>query len=272
MSLSTQEIDFLRDLVAEQSGNVVAPRQAYLLEQRLVPVAEKCGVSDVSALVNKVKSSSNPKISSQIAEAVTVNETSFFRDMHLFEAMRKTIIPKLIDSNQASRRIRIWSAACSSGQEIYSLAMVIREHFPELATWNVQILATDICEEMLAKSRSGQYSQLEVNRGLPVKKLIQFFDRQGSNWTAKPELRSLMEHRKFNLSKPWPYVGEFDMVLMRNVLIYFDMNSKQEIITRARRVLRSEGYFFVGSSETTIGLNIPFERELINDTVCYRPL
>lgn len=271
MSLSTQDIDFLRVLVAEQSGNVVAERQAYLLEQRLAPIATSTGLSDVSSLVRELRRAPNTQLKSKVAEAVTVNETSFFRDAHPFEALRTTIIPKLMEKRQATKSLSIWCGACSSGQEPYSIAMTIKEHFPSLNDWNVSILATDISDKMLTKSRNGEFSQLEVNRGLPARKLIFFFDRQGTSWVAKPELRSMIRHQKLNLAKPWAYLGEFDIVFMRNVLIYFDQPTKQEIICKANRVLRKDGYFFLGSSETAIGLNIPFNREIVDETVCYRP-
>lgn len=271
MSLSTQDIDFLRGLVAEQSGNVVAERQAYLLEQRLAPIATSTGLEDVSSLVNELRRSPNAKLKTRVAEAVTVNETSFFRDRHPFEALRTKIIPELIQRRETTKTLNIWSGACSSGQEPYTIAMTIREHFPVLNDWNVSILATDISEAMLAKSRSGEFTQLEVNRGLPAKKLIFFFDRNGTSWVAKPELRSLIRHQRLNLAQHWGYIGKFDIVFMRNVLIYFDQPTKQDIICRANRVLRKDGYFFLGSSETAIGLNIPFTREIVDETVCYRP-
>ena len=271
MSLSTQDIDFLRVLVAEQSGNVVAERQAYLLEQRLTPIATSSGLENVSSLVQELRRTPNTRLKSKVAEAVTVNETSFFRDNHPFEALRTQIIPELIEKRSTTKTLSIWCAACSSGQEPYSIAMMLKEHFPVLNDWRVNILATDISEEMLTKSRNGEFSQLEVNRGLPAKKLVYFFERKGTQWIAKRELRLMIRHQRLNLAKNWPYLGEFDIVFMRNVLIYFDQPSKQEIICKANRVLRKDGYFFLGSSETTIGLNIPFNREIVDETVCYRP-
>jgi chemotaxis protein methyltransferase CheR len=270
MSLSTQDIEFLSGLVAEQSGNVVSHRQAYLLEQRLTPLAKENGKADIHELVEDVKRSKNRILSQKIAEAVTVNETSFFRDGHPFEALRKSIIPEMIAARQTKKSLNIWCAACSSGQEPYSIAMTIREHFSELNDWKIRILATDISEEMLTKSRNGVFSQLEVNRGLPARKLVKFFDRQGTSWIAKPDIRSLIDCRSLNLSKPWPYLGEFDIVFIRNVLIYFDQSAKQDILCRAAKILKPDGFLFLGSSETTIGINVPLERKQKDDTVCYQ--
>ena len=271
MSLANTDIDFLRDLVAKHSGNVIAPRQVYLLEQRLAPLAQSMGVTDVPALVSQLRRSSNSKLSKDVAEAVTVNETSFFRDPHLFQALETGFIPEIAKRNAKSKEIRIWCAACSSGQEPYSTAMTIREGFPQLSDWNIKIIATDLSEQMLAKSRSGEYTQLEVNRGLPVKKLVRFFDRAGTTWRAKSELRNLIEHRRINLTQPWPYLGRFDIVFIRNVLIYFDQDKKRDILQRVCSVLNPNAYLFIGSAETIIGLGVPFERKEIHGTVCYRP-
>lgn len=271
MTLATADVEFLRDLVAKHSGNVIAPRQVYMLEQRLAPVAGQIGLEGVPDLVEQLRRSRDLRLSTQVAEAVTVNETSFFRDMHLFEGLRKSILPQVVAANQGQKSIRIWCAACSSGQEPYSLAMVIRESFPQLSDWKIRILATDLSQHMLDKSKSGQYSQLEVNRGLPIKKLVRFFDRKGAIWQAKPELRDMIEYRRMNLTQPLLLTGQFDLVLIRNVLIYFDQATKSDILTRIRRFLRPDGYLFIGSAETLIGLGIPLERKEINGTVCYRP-
>lgn len=270
MTLTTQDIDYLSVLVAEQSGNVVTHRQGYLLEQRLAPIAKQAGSESVHELVASLKKGNNKVNAQQIAEAVTVNETSFFRDNHPFDALKKSIIPELIEARKAQKSLNIWCAACSSGQEPYSIAMTIRENFPELNSWKIRILATDISEQMLAKSKSGTFSQMEVNRGLPARKLVCFFDRQGTDWIAKPDMRSMINCRSLNLSKPWPYLGEFDIVFIRNVLIYFDQSAKQDILCRAAKILKPDGFLFLGSSETTIGINVPLERKQRDDTVCYQ--
>ncbi|MFK7821646.1 MAG: protein-glutamate O-methyltransferase CheR [Planctomycetaceae bacterium] len=271
MALATKSIEFIRDLVEQQSGNVISPRQSYMLEQRLAPMAETMGLDDVEGLVNELRRTRNPKLSTDVAEAVTVNETSFFRDMHVFQALQKKILPDVIARNQQTKTIRIWSAASSSGQEPISIGMVIREHFPELSNWKIKIVATDLSEAMLTKCRSGQYSQMEVNRGLPVAKLVKFFSRNGSTWQVKPEVLGLIDYKRMNLTKPWSYMGQFDVVLIRNVLIYFELAAKADILQRVRGVLHPGGYLFIGAAETMIGMGAQYQREEIDATVCYRP-
>ncbi|MCA9203946.1 MAG: protein-glutamate O-methyltransferase CheR [Pirellulaceae bacterium] len=271
MSLSALDIDFLRDFVVRRSGNVLRGGHSDLLETRLLPVAKSCGLDTVQQLVTQLRRSEQPKLSDLVAEAITVNETSFFRDIHPFDALRKRIIPDLINRNQESREIRIWCAASSSGQEPYSIAMVLREFFSHLTDWTMHIVATDLSEKMVERSQAGQYTQLEIGRGLPVSKLVQFFERHGTVWQARQELRDLLHFRRMNLTTPWPYLGQFDVVFMRNVLIYFDQATKADVLRRVRRVIRRDGYLFLGSAETVIGLNVPFQREELDATVCYRP-
>lgn len=271
MILTPPDIDFLSGLVAQYSGNVIAQRQAYMLEKQLNPIAKSIGLEDVPSLVAEIRRTKDPVLSTKIAEAVTVNETSFFRDAHPFEAIKKKIIPDLVAKNHSRRELRIWCAACASGQEPYTLAMVIRENFPHLSDWKIKITATDISDEMLTKCRAGEYSQLEVNRGLPARTLVRFFDRAGSQWRAKPELKDMIDFSRLNLTSPFSSLGQFDMVFIRNVLIYFDQPTKQDILTRVRRVLRPDSYLFIGSVESTIGLNVPYRREEIDATICYRP-
>ncbi len=270
MSLTITDIDFVRDLVVKQSGNILRTGQSDMIESRLIPIAKSAGLTNVEALIAELKRSKSPRLSDQVAQAVTVNETSFFRDVHPFNALRSRIIPDVMKENAARRDLKIWCAASSSGQEPYTLAMVIREHFPTLSDWNVRILATDISEKMLAKCRSGEYSQLEVNRGLPARNLVRFFDRSGSVWTAKPELRNLIDFQKLNLTTAWPLTTPFDVIFIRNVLIYFDQPTKAEILRRTLRLLRPNGYLFIGSAETIIGLGLPLKREEIDGTICYR--
>lgn len=270
MPLTVTDIDFVRDLVVKQSGNILRTGQSDLIESRLAPVAKTAGLANVEQLIAELKRSRSPRLSDQVAQAVTVNETSFFRDVHPFNALRSRIIPDIMKENAARRDLKIWCAAASSGQEPYTLAMVIREHFPTLSDWNVRILATDISEKMLDKCRSGQYSQLEVNRGLPARNLVRFFDRSGSVWTAKQELQNLIDFQKLNLTTAWPLTTQFDVIFIRNVLIYFDQKTKADILSRTLRLLRPNGYLFIGSAETVIGLGLPLEREEIDGTICYR--
>lgn len=271
MILTAPDIEFLSGVVAEFSGNVISPRQAYMLEQQLTPIAKRVGLTSVTELVGKMRKTPSTILSTQVAEAVTVNETSFFRDNHPFVALEKKVIPDLIAKNKSTKKLRIWCAACSCGQEPYTIAMILRESFPQLRDWKVEIVATDLSDEMLRKSKAGEYSQLEVNRGLPVKKLVKYFERKGTAWQVKQELRDLISFRRLNLTTAFPPLGEFDIVFIRNVMIYFDRSTKEKILTRVRNVLRSDGYLFIGSAETTIGLSVPFKREEIDVSICYRP-
>ncbi len=271
MPIANPDIEFLRGIVADLSGNVIAPRQVYMLEQRLNPLAESLGLTDIDELVKELRRSHDPSLKTKVAEAVTVNETSFFRDVHPFEALRTSIIPELVKKNAAKKSIRIWCAAASTGQEPVSIAMTIREGFPELSNWKFDIVATDLSEDVLDRCRGGNYSQLEVNRGLPARKLIRFFERSGADWRTKPEIRDMIRYQRLNLTKPLTFMSQFDIVFIRNVLIYFDQPTKTDILNRVHRTLSPDGYLFIGSSETVIGMGLPYRREEIDATVCYRP-
>ena len=271
MPLANSDLDFLRDLVADLSGNVIAPRQVYMLEQRLTPLAERMGLVNLDALVAELRRSHDQSLRTKVAEAVTVNETSFFRDVHPFDALSTSIIPELVKKNATKRSIRIWCAASSTGQEPVSIAMTIRESFPELSNWKFDIVATDLSEDVLAKCRTGNYSQLEVNRGLPARKLVRFFERAGADWRTKPEIQDMITYQRLNLTKPLPFMSQFDVVFIRNVLIYFDQPTKTDILKRVHRTLNPDGYLFIGSAETVIGMGLPYRREEIDATVCYRP-
>jgi chemotaxis protein methyltransferase CheR len=272
MPLAPVEIAFLKQIIAERSGNVISANQDYLLESRLAPVAKSVGLPNVNALVAELKKQPGGYLPERIAEAMTINETSFFRDGAPFEALRTDILPTLIQKRSATKTINVWCGASSSGQEPYSIAMTIREFFNELNAWNVRILATDLSEEMVKRTAEGSYSQFEMNRGLPTALLVKHFDRNGANWRAKPELRKIIDARRMNLTGAWPTTTFYDVVFLRNVLIYFDQPSKERILTRIAKVMRPDGYLFLGGGETLINLNVPFLREPIGKTVCFRPV
>lgn len=271
MPLATADIELIRDLVAQRSGNRLSTEQGYLMETRLQPVAERAGLPNVERLVAELRRSKSATLHDSVSEALTINETSFFRDQHPFDALRERILPKLIESRRASKQLSIWCAASSCGQEPYSIAMLLKEHFPQLADWNVRILATDLSDEMLRKSADGIYNQFEVNRGLPAKLLMKFFDRSGAHWQLKPDVRRMVEFRKLNLTHPW-HMSSCDVVFLRNVLIYFDATTKAGILERVHRVLRPDGFLFLGGGEAILNPKLPFRREEIVKTVCYRPL
>lgn len=270
MSLAATDIDFLRDLIRKKSGNMVSSDQGYLLETRLSQLAQQEGLAGASDLVKRLRTLPGASLGDRVAETMTINETSFFRDPAMFEAVQKELLPKIIASRNSKRSLCIWSGAASSGQEAYSLAMMLRENFPQLLDWNVQICATDISDEMLARVASGEYSQFEVNRGLPAKMLIKYFERRGAIWRAKEELRKLIVCRKLNLTGLWPPLPQFDLVLMRNVLIYFDVPTKEQILARVKRSMAPDAMLILGGGETMLGMNAPFVRETIGKSACFR--
>ena len=271
MPLLASDIEYLCSAIAEKSGNVISASQSYLLESRLGPVAETAGLKDVHGLVAELRRNPRNPLHQEVAEAMTINETSFFRDMQPFDALRTDVLPKLIAERQSTKTLSIWCAASSSGQEPYSLAILLRTHFPQLNDWKVRIVATDISDEMVKRTKEGVYSQFEVNRGLPAPMLVKNFDRKGLNWHAKPELKKLIEPRKLNLTDSWPTIAKYDVVFIRNVLIYFDGSTKQQILTRIHQSLRPDGYMFLGGGETLIQMSVPFERLSLGKTACFRP-
>jgi chemotaxis protein methyltransferase CheR len=271
MSMTTVEFDYLRGLVREQSAIVLDSGKEYLVEARLAGLVREQGMSTVTDLVAKLRGVRDGPLHTQVVEAITTNETLFFRDPPLWETLRKEILPELVERRRTKRRLHIWSAACSSGQEPYSMAMLLAEHFGELAGWEVRILATDLSTAMLTRAREGSYSQLEVNRGLPAAMLVKHFGKEGMHWRAGPGLRRAVEFRPLNLDTAWPPLPRMDLVLLRNVLIYFDAATKRTIAGRMRRQLQPDGYLVLGAAENLLGLDDAVERVIFGRTICYRP-
>ncbi|MCA9169142.1 MAG: protein-glutamate O-methyltransferase CheR [Planctomycetales bacterium] len=271
MPLATADLDFLRDLVSRKSGNVISQQQGYLFESRLTSVLQRGGFPNLAALVMELRRNPKPALVDEIAEAMTINETSFFRDVAPFDALRTSVIPRLMQARASTKALTVWCAASSSGQEPYTLAMVFAEAGLLQNGWTVRITASDVSDEMLNRSRRGAYSQFEVNRGLPARMLIKYFDRRGTEWEVRPELKQMIDFRKVNLTDAWPYMPQFDVIFIRNVLIYFDRTKKQEILRKAHRMLKTDGFLFLGGGETLINLDTPYSRESVGNTVCYRP-
>lgn len=256
MAISTAEFNYVRDLTRRSAAIVIDPGKEYFIESRLAPLVQKQGCKTLSELIGLMQK--NPAFGALHAKAIdalTTNETFFFRDFQPFEVLRKHVVPRLLEQRAAQRRLSIWSAACSTGQEPYSLAMLLRESFPQLAQWQVSILATDLSPTVLAQARSGSYNQFEVNRGLPAPLLIKYFRKEADRWVVKDELKQGMEFRAMNLIEPWPIFPPFDVVLMRNVMIYFDVPTKQGILKKIRTCLQPRGSLFLGTAETTINLD-----------------
>lgn len=270
MSLATADFDYIRDVVRRRSAIVLEPGKEYLVESRLIPVARASGDATIGQLVQRMRKEPAGKLTEKVVEAMTTNETSFFRDNHPFEALRTRVLPELTRSRATERSLRIWCGASSSGQEPYTLAMVLQDALQLHPGWTTSLLATDISEEMLERTRQGRYSQLEVNRGLPVQLLVRHFDKVGTEWQIKPALRAMVTTRLLNLAQPLPALGRFDVVFLRNVLIYFDTDTKRAVLSRVRQVLRPDGYLFLGGAETTLGIDDAFERVVLDRATAFR--
>ncbi|GIU89044.1 MAG: chemotaxis protein methyltransferase [Acidimicrobiia bacterium] len=247
--LDLRDVEFLCALVHERSAIVLDTRKEYLLRARLEPLARKQGLSGLAELVDRLRADTG-RLTDLVVDALTTNETSWFRDVAAFEALRNVVLPKLVERRRSDRQLRIWSAAASTGQELYSVAMVLRDDFPEVLGWDVKLLGTDLSPSALARARAGRYSPIEMNRGLPSAALLRHFERDGFGWRAGEQLRSMVEWREMNLARSWPVLPPFDLVLLRNVLIYFDGTTKQQVFDRMARVLRLNGFLMLGSAET----------------------
>jgi chemotaxis protein methyltransferase CheR len=268
--LNSDDFAYIAKLIHDRSAIVLETGKEYLVESRLLPIARNEGCASVADLVARLRSLSINGLQQKVVEAMTTNETSFFRDLHPFETLKKTVLPELIAKRGDERKLNLWCAASSSGQEPYTIALILCEHFPALAHWTVRFLATDLSQEMVERARVGRYSQLEVNRGLPAPLLVKYFHRQGAEWRVKEELRRMVEFRQMNLVEAWPALPEMDVIFMRNVLIYFDVSTKKHILAKVRRLLRPDGYLFLGAAETTLNLDDGFERMQFEKAGCYR--
>jgi chemotaxis protein methyltransferase CheR len=270
MAITTAEFNYIRDLVQERSALMLEPGKEYLVEARLDPLARDEGFTSFSTMIESLRSRHSSELHRKVVEAMTTNETSFFREIRVFDMFKKTILPQIMALRAPQRTLNLWCAACSGGQEPYSFAMLMREHFPALAGWNVKFIASDISREMLGRARAGRYSQLEVNRGLPANLLVKYFQKYGTTWEISPDIRRTVEFREINLIHPWPSLPRMDVIFMRNVLIYLDADSKKTILGRAARLLDSEGYVLLGGAETTTHIDDSFESVLSGGAMCFR--
>jgi chemotaxis protein methyltransferase CheR len=271
MPMTKADFEFIRQLIQEESGMILDAEKRYLAETRLGRLAELEGYDSTSTMVKKLRNGERSgALARKAVEAMTIAETLFFRDVHPFDALRKLVLPDLLAKRAAERRLTIWSAACATGQEPYSIAMILQEEFSAVKDWTVSIIASDISMASLERAKEGRFHQIEVNRGLPAALLIKYFTQTGSDWQAKKELRRMIDFRRINLTETWPYLPLIDVVLLRNVLIYFDVETKKAILSRIRSQLRPDGYLFLGSSETTINLDAGFERVSFDHGACFR--
>lgn len=256
MDILAQDFAYVCDFARSAAAIVIEPGKEYFIESRLGPLVVGSGCKTFSEFIGLMRNGPAAGVlRAKVIDALTTNETFFFRDVLPFEIMRTTILPNLIAQRAAQRKLSIWSAACSTGQEPYSLAMLLRENFPQLAQWDVSILATDLSPTVLAQARAGNYSQFEVNRGLPAPLLEKYFTQQGDRWLVGETLKHGIEFRAMNLIEPWPSLPVFDLILIRNVMIYFDVPTKQMILKRLRSCLHPKGALFLGTAETTLNLD-----------------
>jgi chemotaxis protein methyltransferase CheR len=256
--VTPSDYEYLRTLLKDRSGLDLSADKQYLIESRLLPLSRKSGLSSISELVQKMKGGAT-SIISQVVEAMTTNETFFFRDKVPFDHFRDCIIPEILKARAGRKSIRIWCAAGSTGQEPYSLAMCLKEMGAALGGWRIEILATDLSQEVLEKSKAGIYSQFEVQRGLPIQMLVKYFKQNGELWQINADIRAMIQHRQLNLLHDFSQLGVFDVIFCRNVLIYFDQDTKINIFNRLARATEADGFLALGAAETVVGLTDAFK-------------
>jgi len=266
-----EDFEYLRKLVLDESANLIEPSRDALFETRLTPLARTVGAGTLHEFVGLLREDKMPHLNRAVAEAMTINETSFFRDIRPFEAIRSTVIPELLRQKGAERRLRIWSAASSTGQEAYSVAMLLLEHFPLLEQWDVKILGTDLSRQVIEYAERARYRRLEVNRGLPARLLLRYFERSGEEWEVVPKVRAMCEFRQVNLCAQLPELPVFDLVLLRNVLLYFPEPDRTLVFEDVHRLMNPKGYLILGNSEQAEDSTDKFEVESAGDTYLYRP-
>jgi chemotaxis protein methyltransferase CheR len=253
------DYEFLRKLLKERSGLDLSPDKQYLVESRLVPLARKAALGGITELVQKMKAGSAEALTADVIEAMTTNETFFFRDKTPFDHLKDTMLPALLQARSARRTLRIWCAASSTGQEPYSIAMCLKALGPAIAGWKIDIVATDLSQGVLEKSKAGIFSQFEVQRGLPIQMLVKHFTQVGEMWQLNPDIRAMVQHRQLNLLQDFSHLGMFDVVFCRNVLIYFDQDTKAGIFERLSKAVESDGFMVLGAAESVVGISDAFK-------------
>src|SRR5262249_21355224 len=253
------DYDYVRKLVKERSGLMLSADKQYLVESRLLPVARKIGAAGLPELIMKLKVPGGEALVVDVVEAMTTNESFFYRDKIPFDHFRDLIVPDMLKARASQRRIRIWCSAASTGQEPYSLAMILKELSSQLAGWRVEIIGTDLSTEVLEKAKAGIYSQFEVQRGLPIQMLVKYFTQHGETWQLSPEIRAMVQYRPLNLLSDFSHLGRFDVVFCRNVLIYFDQPTKIDVLGRIARIMEHDGVLVLGAAETVVGLTDAFK-------------
>ena len=257
--MNVDDFNLLAKLIKDRSGLTLTRDKAYLLESRLLPVARKWNLKNLDELVARLRTKQEQPLIRDVVEAMTTNESFFFRDIKPFDQFKQVVLPYLLQARAASRTIKIWSAACSSGQEPYTLGMILKEERQRLIGWNIDILATDLSTEILAKAQAGLYSQFEVQRGLPIQLLVKYFKQAGDRWQIDSAVREMVRYRPFNLLDELSGLGQFDVIFCRNVLIYFDQPTKQMVLERMAKQLAPDGFLYLGGAETVVGITDKFQ-------------
>lgn len=272
MKVGLPQFTFLCELLRKRTGVVIDGSKEYLVVARLMPIVRQRKIPSLDTLIDRIRKGLDPSLERDVLSAMMTHETSFFRDKSPFETLRKLLIPELIARRAAQRQLTFWSAACSTGQEPYSLAILLNEHFRDVVdSWRVRILATDFSEPVLARAREGVFSELEAARGLPPALLQKYFRPLQGKWSISQDCRRLVEFRTLNLNATWPMMPPCDVVLVRNVMIYFDVPTRAAVVERMRRVLRPDGSLFLGGAETLIGMDTRYDRLTGVGCSYYRP-
>jgi chemotaxis protein methyltransferase CheR len=265
------DFSFLRRIVQAHSHNVLDPSRDYVFQARLAGIVRNRGMSGLAELVDYLRSRHDPALELEVADAMTINETSFFRDGRPFELLRVELLPKLFEARRSVRALRLWSAACSTGQEAYSLAILLREHQPSLANWQVRVEGTDICDNVIRRAQAGRFQRIEVNRGLPARYLVRYFEQDGDEWLVQPRVRSLCNFQKVNLCKfPLPFRAKFDVIFLRNVMLYFSSDCRRALLAEVHRLLAPDGVLFLGSTEQPADSSL-WQSTLSGGTCHFRP-
>ena len=257
--MTVTDFEFICQILRDRSGLVLTNDKAYLLESRLLPVARKWKLATFDDLVRVIRSKMDEAVIRDVVEAMTTNESFFFRDTKPFDQFKQLVLPALLKSRAAARTIRIWSAACSSGQEPYSLAMILSEMAAQLNGWKIEIVGTDLSTEILNRAKEGMYSQFEVQRGLPITMLVKNFAQIGDRWQINAKMRGMVQYREFNLLQDPMPLGRFDVVFCRNVLIYFDQPTKTRVLNSVAKLMPEDGFLFLGGAETVLGITDKFQ-------------
>ena len=272
MACTDSDYAYLREVVMSQSANMIDPSRNALFDTKLTSIAKMAGALNLEDFVHLLRSDRPAHLHRTVAEAMTINETSFFRDVKPFDLLRETILPQLIEARRRERRLRIWSAASSTGQEAYSLAMLIAEHLPVVASWDVKIVGTDISRQVVEYARAGRYRRLEVNRGLPARMLLKYLTRDEDEWEVHPRIRSMCEFHCENLCTLSPTLPTFDLVLLRNALLYFSQGDRTTVFREVHRHIAPDGYLLLGNAEQAEESTDLFSVEFSSSSYFYRPV